>query len=173
MCHAPFVFFSFPLQAIAQWEEDSKERELEKERPLQDCVFISMVWCCCCGAVAAALLAILKTSFVNKNAPSVRSSMSPYLRESAGKKRHRTKAWALYVSLRPLGWGGGCSWLEMIEWHPWARLCISWSGPHLATSHLSKWPLVCQQLVITTLHLRWRGEWIEGKEEGAAWECLE
>lgn len=140
MCHAPFVFFSFPLQAIAQWEEDSKERELEKQRPLQDCIFISMVWCCCCGAVAAALLAILKTSFVNKNAPSVRSSMSPYLRE---KKTHWTKAWALHVSLRPLGWGGGCSWLEMIEWHPWARLCISWSGPHLATSHLSKWPLVC------------------------------
>lgn len=56
MCHAPFVFFSFPLQAIAQWEEDSKERELEKQRPLQDCIFISMVWCCCCGAVAAVLL---------------------------------------------------------------------------------------------------------------------
>lgn len=170
ICHAPSVFFSFPLQAIAQWEEDSKERELEKERQtILSRIVSSSAWS---GAAAAALLAILKTSFVNKNAPSMRSSMSPYLRKSARKKDTSDKSTGA-VCFSETSWVGGCSWLEMIEWHPWARLCISWSGPHLATSHLSKWPLVCQQLVITTLHLRWRGEWIEGKEEGDAWDCLE
>lgn len=104
MCHAPFVFFSFPLQAIAQWEEDSKERELEKQRPLQDCIFISMVWCCCCGAVAAALLAILKTSFVNKNAPSVRSSMSPYLREKKD-TLDKSMGTACFSETSWVGWG--------------------------------------------------------------------
>lgn len=144
--HVLFFFRVLFSSQKPQWEE-KRGRELQweevwKEEPLLDCVFIS-------------LLSSYNVGWITLHI----SCLIPHLVFWGNGNKGRevwccseTSWWVL--------------WLEMIEWHPWATFCIQWSGPHLSPPHLSKWPLVCLQLLITTLDPRWWREWMEGKEEG-------